>query len=119
MRPLILSLALLSVAAAASAAPALTPQSLRPAMTQEEQEYYDTIKNDPKTAQNFLITRDYVRKAQAVKSGKMSPLSFPSQRPAGFSVDYLLPDDPGVINDALGMYLSAKLAAGGNPWAIA
>jgi hypothetical protein len=101
-----LSLSLLS--SFATAAFALSPSDLNPAMTSQESTYYDTIKADPTAAQSFLITRDYVRKAQAVVDGSLAPISFPPRKPAGFTVKYLLPDDPSVINTALGMYLVAN-----------
>ena len=109
MRPILVLLILLGLAAAPALA--LSPSDLKPAMTAEESDYYDTIKADPSAAQSFLVTRDYVRKAQAVVSGSLPPLSFPGKRPAGFTVDYLLPDDPSTINEALGMYLAAALKA--------
>jgi hypothetical protein len=90
---------------------AVSPSDLRPPMTSQESAYYDTIKADSSAAQSFLITRAYVRMAQAVADGSLSPLSFPSQKPAGFTVKYLLPDEPSVINKALGMYLEATLKA--------
>lgn len=114
MRPNILSLALLSSLTVSAYATYLSPSSLNPEMTPVEQQYYNTIKGNATPAQNFLITRDYVRKAQAVVSGEASPSSFPAKKPFGFSVTYLLPDDASTINTALGMYLTDS--AGSSPW---
>jgi len=75
----------------------------------EEQEYYKTL-TDPVKAKNFIVTRSYVRLAQKVLDHKLPPLEFP-QKPDGFSVAYLLPDDPSIINQALGAYLSARITA--------
>ncbi len=77
-------------------------------MSSVEQQYYDSIKGNATAAQNFLITREYVRKAQAVVAGSLPAASFPAQKPSGFSVAYLLPDDPSTINTALGMYLAGS-----------
>ena len=102
---LFLPLCLLS--SLSTAALALSPADLKPAMTSDESSYYETIKGDPAAAQSFLVTRDYVRKAQAVVDGALPPLSFPAKKPHGFTAKYLLPDDPAVINNALGMYDTA------------
>lgn len=107
MRSIILSLALLPALPIFSAA--LSPEDLRPALSSTEQKFYAKIQGDPDAAQSFLITREYVRKAQAVKSGALSPLAFPSEKPDGFNVAYLLPNDPSVINVAMGKYLAAGL----------
>lgn len=119
MRSSVLSLALFCVVfgSLATAAAALAPNELKPAFSADEQSFYATLSGAD--AQNFLITRKYVRQAQAVVDGKMNPLSFPAKKPAGFTVAYLLPDDPTVINNALGMYLTAKYSGQSSPWAIA
>lgn len=108
MRPIVLSLALIPALAAFAAA--LSPGDLRPGLTAAEQKFYATLQDDPDAAQSFLVTRDYVRKAQAVKSGALSPLSFPAEKPDGFNVAYLQPNDPSVINIAMGKFLAAGRA---------
>jgi hypothetical protein len=90
-------------------------QTISPAdLNAEEKEYYKTL-TDPAKAKSFIITRSYFRLAQKVVDHKLPPLEFP-QRPQGFSVVYLLPDEPSIINEAVGAYLSAKLTA--NPAAL-
>jgi len=64
---------------------------------------------DPEVKRNFIITRSYVRIAQKVVAKKISPEEFPVAKPAGFSVQYLLPDDAHVINEALGLALAKSL----------
>src|ERR1700757_4086168 len=98
---LLTSLCLMSLFA--TAAFALSPSDLTPPMTSQESAYYETIKDDPTAGESFLVTRDYVRKAEAVVNGSLAAASFPPQKPKGFTVKYLLPDDPAVINKALGM----------------
>lgn len=113
MRALMLSLALLPSLAVFSAA--IAPGDLRPALTNAEQKFYQQkLQSDPTAAENFLITREYVRKAQAVQAGTLSPLSFPPEKPAGFNVAYLQANDPSVINSALGKFLAA--GAGKTNW---
>lgn len=120
MRPSVISLALFSALAFAVAAPAsaawLTPSSLSPAMSADEQSFYSTLGSST-AQQNFLATRNYVRQAQAVVAGTLSPANFPSKKPVGFTVAYLLPDDPTAINNALGICLTAKYSGAANPWA--
>jgi hypothetical protein len=89
----------------------LTPtQTISPAdMTKTELDFYRTL--DSKAGRSFIVTRSYVRLAKQVVDHKWPPLKFPPQKPEGFTLQYLLPDDPTVINQALGAYLAAKLTA--------
>lgn len=114
MRSLVLPLALL--AALASSAAALTPDNLDPALSAKEQKKYDSLVGNPQEAQSFLITRDYVRKADKVNKGVIPARSFPPQRPTGFTPRYLLPEDALTINDALSKYL---LSSDPSSWAVA
>jgi hypothetical protein len=77
-------------------------------MTAEERAYYNNA-TDPVVKKNFIITRSYVRLAQKVVDKKMPASQFPASRPKGFSVAYLLPDDPSVINQAQGMLLAVQM----------
>jgi hypothetical protein len=77
-------------------------------LTAIELDYYKKA-TDPEVKRNFIITRSYVRIAQKVVAKKISPEEFPVAKPAGFSVQYLLPDDAHVINEALGLALAKSL----------
>jgi len=66
----------------------VTPADLTPI----ELDYYNKA-TDPEVKKNFIITRSYVRIAQKVVDKKIPPEAFPVTKPAGFSVQYLLPDD--------------------------
>ena len=96
---------------AATGAMAMSPSDLKPPMTSEESDYYETIKSDPVASQGFLVTRDYVRKAQSVIDGKTKPIDFPAEKPVGYSLAYLLPEDSETINKATGMALQALMLA--------
>jgi hypothetical protein len=97
-----IALALSILAASAASAAALTPGDLSP----QEQQLYATFKANPTSAQNFLITRDYVHQAQATVSNPSNAASFPD-KPAGFSVRYLLPGDKDIINQAVSLSVAA------------
>jgi hypothetical protein len=94
----------------------LTPaQTITPAdLSKIELDYYKTL--DSEAAKDFIATRSYVRLAKQVVDKKLQPSKFPPQKPHGFSVKYLLPDDPTVLNQALGEYLAATLKV--NPQAL-
>jgi len=89
---------------------AMTPDEIvgRDQLTDEERQYYDTLK-DPVAAQAFLMTRSYVRVCQRIVDHTLPATQLPP-KPPGFSVAYLLPDDPHIINDAEGEYLKIALA---------
>ena len=89
----------------------LTPaQTISPAdMTKTELDYYRTL--DSEAGKSFIVTRSYVRLTKQVVDHKLPPLNFPPRKPEGFTAKYLLPDDPTVLNEALGEYLKAKLTA--------
>jgi hypothetical protein len=99
----------------ASAAPAFAQsvgvqltaaQMVKPAdFTAEERDYYRTL--GPAAAKSFIATRSYVRVCRQVVEHKLPALRLPN-RPAGFNVKYLLPEDPNIINRALGEYIIAK-----------
>jgi hypothetical protein len=94
-----------------TAAMAMSPADLKPPMTSDERDYYETIKSDPATAQSFLVTRDYVRKAQALVEGKITATDFPATKPSGYSLQYLLPEDSETVNNAMGIKLQALMLA--------
>lgn len=94
MRRTLYSLAILAVLAAPAAA--LTPDQL----TSDEQTAYQKVKGDPTSAQNFLATRDFVRKARAVVSGSSRATEMP-RKPSGFDERYLLPGDSDAIDQAV------------------
>jgi hypothetical protein len=93
----------IGVARAEELAPSLL---VKPAdLTPVERDYYDKA-TDPQVKKNFIITRSYVRLAQKVVAKTMAPEAYPAAKPNGFSVQYLLPDDPHVLNEALGLALA-------------
>jgi hypothetical protein len=82
-------------------------QLITPAnMTPVELDYYNKA-TDPSVKKNFIATRSYVRLAQKVVDKTMPAEQLPN-KPVGFSVQYLLPDEPTVINQAIGLSV-AKL----------
>jgi hypothetical protein len=97
-----LALALTILAGAAASAAALSPGDLTP----EEQGVYATVKSNPAAAQNFLVTREYVRQARAVVGNPAAAASFPAQ-PKGFSTRYLLAGDKDAINEAVSLSVAA------------
>jgi len=114
MRPA-LSLALLAALAASAAA--LEPGDLKPALTSQESKYYESIKADPNVAQNFLATREYVRKAKYVADhpdDSAAAARLPD-KPAGFTVRYLLAGEANVINTAISLNILAN--SKGTAWA--
>jgi len=100
-------LALVQSAPAQSAGRQMTAaQMITPAdFTPTERDYYKTL--DAAAAKNFIATRSYVRLCRLVLEHKLPALQLP-EKPAGFTVKYLLPDDPSIINRALGHQLAAK-----------
>lgn len=101
-----------STMAATKNASELAPsQILKPAdLTPEELAYYNNA-TDPVVKSNFIITRSYVRLAEELVAKKIPASQFPGPKPDGFKVQFLLPNDPSVINDAMGIYLQAKFTA--------
>ncbi|MGB9116115.1 hypothetical protein [Bradyrhizobium sp.] len=99
----------------ASAVPALAQsggsqltaaQTVKPAdFSPTERDYYQKL--DAAAANSFIATRSYVRLCQQVLDHKLPALQLPD-KPAGFTVKYLLPEDPNVINRALAAYVVAK-----------
>jgi hypothetical protein len=77
-------------------------------LTAVELDFYNKA-TDPAVKKNFLVTRSYLRIAQKVVDKKLPASAFPVIKPTGFSVQYLLPDDPHVINEAMGLALSKSL----------
>ena len=98
-----------SSAVAQSESSRLTPAQTigRSDMTKVELDFYQTLGGQ--AAEDFIVTRSCVRLAQQEIDHKLPPLKFPARKPNGFSVKYLLPDDPSVINRALGDYLAARM----------
>ena len=78
-------------------------------LTPEEKDYYDHAANQT-VRKNFIITRSYLRLAQKLVDKQIPPDAFPMRKPKGFSVEYLLPDDPEIINEAIGIALSHAMA---------
>lgn len=87
-----------------AAAQLITPADMTPV----ELDYYNKAA-DLQVKKNFIITRSYVRLAQKVVAKTLAVDAFPMVKPNGFSVQYLLPDDPPVINQALGLALAARM----------
>ncbi len=86
-------------------------QILRPAdLTPDEMAYYNGV-TDPAIKKNFIMTRSYVRLAEKLIAKKIPAWEFPRMKPKGFSAQYLLPNDPAVINKALGIALTEMLTA--------
>lgn len=97
-------LALTVVAAFAGRASALTPSDLNP----QELARYETIKADPKAAESFLATRDYVRKSAAiVASPTNTRIALELKRPKNFDAKYLMAGDVDKINAAVKLSLTA------------
>lgn len=96
-----------SARAQADGPPPLTAaQTLRPAdLTPVEMDQYRTL--DPAAATDFIAARSYVRLCWRVVEGTLPAMQLPA-RPSGFKVDYLLGEDPTVINRALADYLVAR-----------
>jgi hypothetical protein len=103
----IASLGLLAATAGVAHAGDLAPSQLvTPAdLTPVERDYYNKTA-DPQVKKNFIITRSYVRLAQKVVNKTLPPEAYPTAKPNGFSVQYLLPDDAHVLNEALGLALA-------------
>ncbi len=90
----------------------MTPaQTVTPAeLTPKELEYYQTL--DAAAAKDFIATRSYVRLCQQVLDHKLPALQLPD-KPAGFSVKYLLPTEANIINRALAEQIAAEQSPGG------
>lgn len=102
MRQAILALA--ALAAFIGRASALTPRNLNP----QELARYETIKSDPRAAESFLATRDYVRKAAAVVAAPRNKrLALELKRPKSFNERFLLAGDAEKINAAVELSLNA------------
>jgi hypothetical protein len=94
---------------AAQAAPAemTAAQLLTPAdLTPQELTYYKQL-SDPAEARHFIVTRSYERLCQRVVDRTLPPSQLP-EKPMDFSVKYLLPAEPNVINRALALSLNPK-----------
>jgi hypothetical protein len=74
-------------------------------LTTEEADFYKSL--DAVEARRFLATRSYVRMCYQVEEGKLPAIQLPA-RPPGFDIQYLLPQDPTVINRAVADYIVAK-----------
>lgn len=72
--------------------------------TQQERDYYAKLTGDD--AKNFIITRSYVRLCEEVVEHKLPAAQLPD-KPIGFTVRYLLPEEPTVINRALAYSIEA------------
>lgn len=104
--------ALLLMAAQPSFAGDAPLQMITPAeFTPVEAKFYQTL--DPAAQQDFIATRSYVRISQQVIDRTLPPLQLPD-RPAGFSVKYLLPGEPFDLNTALADYITATHGGKGN-----
>lgn len=105
MRAAILSLAAVAaVSVFAGRASALTPIDLTP----QELVQYSKVKNNPKSAEAFLATRDYVRKSAAVVAAPGNKtLAIGLKMPSTFDERYLMEGDDEVINAAVELSLNA------------
>lgn len=84
-----------------------TAQMIKPGdMTPDELAYYKTI--DPAEAKRFVATRSYVRICQEVVDQKTPALKLPKQ-PPGFTMNYVLPAEKKILDDALKAYLIADV----------
>jgi hypothetical protein len=92
---------------AQSSAPKMTTaQLVKPAgLTPTERSYYKKL--NAAAAKSFIATRSYVRLCRQVLERKLLALQLP-QKPVGFNVKYLLPEDPNIINRALGEQSAVK-----------
>jgi hypothetical protein len=104
---------------AASAQELTTDQTVKISeLTPKESAYYAKIA-DPEVAKNFILTRSYVRLCQDVMN-KIMPAEKLPDKPLGFSVRYLLPGEPTMINQAIAASIIAechsdpKACLGGN-----
>lgn len=96
--------ALAAVAALAGSASALAPKDLTP----QEQVLYAKVKNNPKLAEAFFATRDYVRKSAAVVAAPQNKaLAVALKRPANFDDRFLLEGDEDKLNEAVDLSLNA------------
>lgn len=102
MRTAILALAV--AAACAVRASALTPKDLTP----KEQAQYAKIKANPKSAESFLATRDYLHLATAVVADpKNKPLVMSLKRPKAYDDRYIFDDaEVAILNDAIDINLN-------------
>ncbi len=81
-------------------------QTVKPAdFTPTERDYYQKL--DAAAAKSFIATRSYVRLCQQVLDRKLPALHLP-EKPADFTVKYLLPGEANVINRALAEYVVAQ-----------
>ena len=96
------TLVALFMAFAATGAHALKRSDLTP----KEEQRYATLAADTTAAENFLITREYVRQADAVVTGKSPAIGLPDE-PDQFEAKYLFPGESKMIQKAVVKAISA------------
>lgn len=101
-------LAILAVAAVAAlagrAGAAITPADLN----SQERARYEAVKSDPKAADSFLATREYVHKAQAIAAAPLNArLALELKRPKNFDAKFLFAGEVDTINTAVKLSLTA------------
>lgn len=101
---LLLGLAALCLSFSSARAQSLSPSQLTP----QEQKRYEAIKGDPAAAESFLVTRDYVRKAQAIVKGQMAAATLPDE-PDQFESKYLFPGESATLKQAIRLALAAYI----------
>lgn len=97
-------LALAAVAAFVANASALTPKDLNP----QELAQYNKISGDPKSADSFLATRDFVRKCAAVNAApENKALAIALKQPKNLNGKYLSAADNETIDGAIELSVNA------------
>jgi len=100
-----LFLALIALAALYGRAAALSGSDLP--TPEERAKYEQLLATNKADAANYLITRDYVRRArEVVESGGAGARNFPG-KPKGFSSQYLSANDKDKINEAVKLSIEA------------
>lgn len=102
LKPL-LAFAFLLLAAAPAAA--LTPEELTPA----EKKVYATLTKNPTSAQRYLITRDYLRKCEAILADPGKAISLPVQ-PGKLDERYLTADERARVDEAVDLNVAALIS---------
>ena len=97
-------LALAFLIAFAGSAAALTPEQLTPA----EKKVYATLTKNPTAAQRYLVTRDYLRKCEAILADPSKALTLPVQ-PGKLDDRYLTADERAHVDEAVDLNVGALI----------